>query len=119
MQTARPSTSTWRSAPAGSSPAGPTACQAATLIGQPWLADERGGVWGTGRFPTFSRRRGLVGETWFPPRTRAEGERWSPIRLDAEERRAILDDRSVLGAHLDDLPGDARGDGVHHLHHLD
>jgi hypothetical protein len=37
------------------------------------LVDERGGVWGTGRFPTLARRRGLVGETWFPPPTRAEG----------------------------------------------
>src|SRR5688572_10278815 len=40
-------------------------------------ADERGGVWGTGRFPTTSRRRGFAGETWFPPRTRARGERCS------------------------------------------
>ena len=47
------------------------------LIGQPKLAYERGGVWGTGRFPTSSRRRGLVGETWFPPRERAAGERSS------------------------------------------
>src|SRR5918999_1308703 len=53
------------------------------LIGRT-LAYERGGVWGTGRFPTLSRRRGHVGETWFPPRTRAEGERWS-LRRDLLE----------------------------------
>ena len=47
--------------------------EAVTLIGQPRLPDERGGVWGTGRFPTLSRR-GHAGETWFPPRERAEGE---------------------------------------------
>jgi hypothetical protein len=40
--------------------------------GRPLLTDrspgrERGGVWGTGRFPTPSRRRGHTGETWFPP----------------------------------------------------
>ena len=38
-------------------------------------AHERGGMWGTGRFPIDSGRRGHVGETWFPPRERAEGER--------------------------------------------
>src|SRR5918995_3660636 len=50
--------------------------------------DERGGVWGSGRFPTLSGRRGHAGEAWFPPRTRAEGERWSRRRLlhaDAEK----------------------------------
>jgi hypothetical protein len=46
------------------------------LIGQPLLAYERGGAWGTGRFPTLSRR-GRVGERWFPPRPRAKGERCS------------------------------------------
>src|SRR5438093_2975226 len=38
---------------------------------------ERGGVWGTGRFPTLSERRGYAGETWFPPRSFAERERCS------------------------------------------
>src|SRR5688500_3832128 len=38
---------------------------------------ERGGAWGTGRFPTIARRRGRAGETWFPPGPRAEGERCS------------------------------------------
>src|SRR6187401_3421802 len=35
------------------------------------LAHGRGGGGGTGGSPTLSRRRGLVGETWFLPRTRA------------------------------------------------
>src|SRR4249919_604628 len=38
---------------------------------------ERGGVRGTGRFPVLSRIRGPAAETWFRPRTRAAGERWS------------------------------------------
>src|SRR6187402_3777407 len=38
---------------------------------------DRGGAWGTGRFPTLSRRKGHAGGTWFPPRTRAGGERAS------------------------------------------
>src|SRR5919198_668468 len=32
-----------------------------------FLADERGGVWGTGRFPTFSRRRGSGGGNMVSP----------------------------------------------------
>src|SRR5919106_325270 len=35
------------------------------LIGRP-PADEREELWGTGRFPTLSERRGRQGETWFP-----------------------------------------------------
>src|SRR3970040_3149261 len=46
------------------------------LIGRP-PTYERGGVWGTGRFPTLSRRTGHAGETWFPPRQRDEIERCS------------------------------------------
>src|SRR5919197_4036176 len=46
------------------------------LIDRPPI-HERGGVWGPGRFPTSSKEGGCVGETWFPPRTRAEGERCS------------------------------------------
>ena len=34
-------------------------------------------MWGNLEVPPQSRRRGLVGETWFPPRERAEGERRS------------------------------------------
>src|SRR5919106_6139405 len=52
-------------------------CFLSTLTGRP-LARERGeGVWGNREVPPQSRRRGHVGETWFPPRKRAEGERRS------------------------------------------
>src|SRR5215208_3556986 len=50
----------------------------AALMGGP-LAHERGeGAWGNREVPPQeTRRRGLGGETWFPPRERAEGERRS------------------------------------------
>src|SRR5438270_7146546 len=54
------------------------------LMGQPRFAHERGGVPGEpGGSPTkaASGRRGSVGETWFPPRERAEGERRSSVGL--------------------------------------
>src|SRR5262245_23241426 len=92
-------------------------CAASTrtrLIGRLQSVDECGGVSGTGRFPTFSRRRGYAGETWFPPRPQAEGERCSsearphhelsPVGLDLLEQEtafAARDDRPV-GAHIDD-----------------
>src|SRR5205809_1187496 len=68
-------------------------------------AYERGGASGTGRFPTFSRRKGRAdfsqdrnslpripvaekrGETRFPPRTRADGERCSALPLFLRRRR--------------------------------
>src|SRR5262245_65255988 len=40
-------------------------------------AEGGGGGGGRGSSPTLSRRRGYVGETSFPPRTRAGGERCS------------------------------------------
>src|SRR5690242_5663333 len=49
----------------------------ALLMRRPRSTRERGGVWGTGRFPALSEEGGPVGETWFPPRTRARGERCS------------------------------------------
>src|SRR4249919_295532 len=73
------------------------------LMRQRSLADERGGAWGTGRFPTFSRRRGQnqfsqaqsslartlgaekQAETWLPPRTQADGARWSTCDRDSRE----------------------------------
>src|SRR5919106_6575239 len=73
-------------------PCPPTRMTAGRLMGRP-AAHERGGVWGTGRFPTLSRRRGHQGETWFPSasrwRPRAGGERCSlrgppdPLVLEA------------------------------------
>src|SRR5262245_6024764 len=55
---------------------------------RPRSSHERGGVWGTGRFPTLSRRRGQMGETWFPPSTRAEGECCSGFRPPHDDRAA-------------------------------
>src|SRR6188508_2419151 len=74
------------------------------------LAHERGGVWGTGRFPTLSRRRGRAGETWFPPRTRAEGERWSCALPDLPPNvlARVADALALVGlrrSHLADLGG--------------
>ena len=48
--------------------------------------------------PPQSRRRGLVGETWFPPREQAEGARRSR--------------RGVGGAHREDLGLDDAGVAV-------
>src|SRR5688572_32916109 len=50
--------------------------------------DERGRVWGTGRYPTLSKRRGHAGKTWFPPRPRTKGERCSRATL---ERPRVVD----------------------------
>src|SRR5919109_3996716 len=85
---------------------------AGRLIGRP--ADERGGVWGTGRFPTFSKEGGCAGETWFPPRPRAEGERCSsrgdptsgpaPVSLEA-----LLERRARLPAEVGPDPGRVGG----------
>src|ERR671914_945127 len=74
-----------------------------SLIGQS-LVDERvEGVWGNREVPPQRRRRGLVGETWFPPRERAEGERRSRRvdRLRGLGRPARLDGPPVH----DGMPG--------------
>src|SRR5918996_686061 len=65
----------------------------ATLTGGPPPCERVEGVWGNREVSPQPRRRGLVGETWFPPRERAEGERRSQsgLRLDtfgAAERHA-------------------------------
>src|ERR687891_1995217 len=44
------------------------------LIGQPLAYELVEEVWGNREVPPQNRRRGLAGETWFPPRERAEGE---------------------------------------------
>src|SRR5712692_3936571 len=49
----------------------------ATLTGHPVHCERVEGVWGNREVPPVVRRRGFVGETWFPPRERAEGERRS------------------------------------------
>src|SRR5207253_7180547 len=45
-------------------------------------------------------RRGLAGETWFPPRERAEGERRSPAPLRHE---AVLEPELVEAARDDEV----------------
>src|SRR5438094_10310695 len=49
------------------------------LIGRPLAYERVEGVWGNREVPPHeTRRRGFdVGETWFPPRERAKGERRS------------------------------------------
>src|SRR4249920_2161195 len=101
------------------------------VTGAPFACDG-GGVWGTGRFPTFSRRRGQTrfsqdqgplartlvaekqGEAWCPIplrwRTRAEGERWSCPLADLPPHVLVAVANSLalvrLGwAHLADLSG--------------
>src|SRR6185312_5429170 len=98
------------------------AAAAASLIRHPWSANERGGVWGTGRFPTGSEEGGPVGETWFPPRTRAEGERCScrsgclgrrqlgPVGRDPACAPLVVAEQEVGRAHRLDADGRA---GVH------
>src|SRR4249919_1908009 len=63
------------------------------LTRRPRSSRERGGVWGTGRFPTSSEEGGPVGETWFPPRTRAGGDRWSRVAL---QRVRVIAARMLL-----------------------
>src|SRR6188768_2711697 len=58
--------------------------RAVVLMGRS-VAHELGGVWGTGRFPTSSGRRGHAGETWFPPRTRGEAKRCSQDLLTVDD----------------------------------
>src|SRR6266571_7854770 len=52
-----------------------------SLMGHPPMTHERvEGVWGNREVPPHRRQEGgNVGETWFPPRERAEGERRSPV----------------------------------------
>ena len=58
---------------------------------------------------------------WLPSRVVVSTISTTPLTvgLHPEERRAVLDHLRVRGADLDDRPGDAGGDRVHHLHHLD
>src|SRR5918996_13331 len=74
----------------------------ATVIGHPLAYDRVEGVWGNREVPPRDQRRGHVGETWFPPRERAEGERRSQagLRVAAEARieRTALAEGGAAGA---------------------
>src|SRR5215211_8341157 len=76
-------------------------------------------MWGNLEVPPQGRSRGIVGETWFPPRERAEGERRScrnPGSLLVHERPQAAEDIWVgVGHHsmtqVEDMtrpPGSAR-----------
>src|SRR5260221_13917639 len=76
-------------------------------MGQP-LANERGGAGGNREVPpstSASGRRGLVGETWFPPRERGKAERRSCCRpLEVGELDVLdLADRQLQEARAGDL----------------
>src|ERR687891_2072595 len=63
---------------------------ATALIGQPLACERVEGVWGNREVPPQHRRRGFVGETWFPPRERAKGERPSRgLAQDAGLERGV------------------------------
>src|SRR5712691_11024405 len=93
-----------------------------SLIGQP-LAYERGGVPGEPEGSpneSASERRGPVGETWFPPRERAESERRSSVTPETRIDDALVLDRRNPG--LEDTcdragggeAGEVGGVGVQH-----
>src|SRR5438876_222430 len=68
------------------------------LIGQPLAYERVEGVWGNREVPPLIGRRGFdVGETWFPPRERAEGERRSCHELDRFARQRAQRAPRVLG----------------------
>src|SRR6266540_2932127 len=65
---------------------GPFARGGGGLIGRPPACERVEGVWGNREVPPPQvLRRGLAGETWFPPRERAEGERQLCRHLLAQE----------------------------------
>src|SRR6266487_865339 len=92
------------------------ACRFVITLTGPSPARERGGLWGTGRLPTSSKEGGCAGGTWFPPRTRARGERSScafahlsphllvdvadPLALVGLRRPHLADLRCRLSHHL-------------------
>src|SRR5438128_8067943 len=71
------------------------------VMGHPPMAHERvEGVWGNREVPPHKTEGGHVGETWFPPRERAEGERRSSRLREVDrglERRELAQAFLVLG----------------------
>src|SRR5262245_378921 len=103
-----------RRGPSSSTSSASASLTAMSVIGKS-LADDGGGAWGTGRFPTFSGRRGLAGETWFPPRTRAEGRALS--LHGRPEARADEDGRDVGQEVQHDVQrGNEERDRLHRRH---
>ena len=57
---------------------------------------------------------------WLPSRVVVSTISTAPLMpVDPEQRLAVPDQLRVLGADLDDRPGDPGGHRVHHLHDLD
>ena len=94
-----------------------------------WVLEVKSSAWK----PTRSSVGAIAGRPASSAQSRSRGSgcrrasscrRCSIVRItrrppDTEERRAVLDERGVLGADLRDRARDAGGDRVHHLHHLD
>src|SRR2546428_12801498 len=73
------------------------------LTGHPPMVCERvEGVWGNREVPPHGREEGgNVGETWFPPRERAEGERRSCGLLEGRPEITDFDGLGRRGTRLD------------------
>src|SRR6266508_5794296 len=67
----------WRACSSTSTSSTAAASSFTWLMGRPLAHERVEGVWGNREVPPLHQRRGPVGETWFPPRERAEGERRS------------------------------------------
>src|SRR4051812_7556586 len=83
------------------------------FIGQPLAYERVEGVWGNREVPPHeTRRRGFdVGETWFPPRERAEGERRSYRRPPQQPPRVPhVEDEHVGADEEHDQPLDHVGE---------
>src|ERR671919_476201 len=79
----------------------------ATFMGQLLAYERVEGVRGNREVPPRHQRRGSVGETWFPPRERAEGERPSLVDLPVLPHEA---DRGDVHHEGDDEQGQPDGE---------
>src|SRR5215204_3759189 len=69
-------------------------CRGSAVTGHPLAREHEEGVWGNREVPPrWTVRRGLAGETWFPPRERAGGE--------GQSRRVHLHEVLERTPHLD------------------
>src|SRR6266508_1964301 len=101
----------WRACSSTSTSSTAAASSFTWLMGRPLAHGRVEGEWGNREVPPLHQRRGFVGETWFPPRERAEGERRSWVDaarlqgagdlVDAAYERGLTE-RDVLG--LRELP---------------